>query len=1300
MAKTKITAAQKKKYSPNWKPTELTLAFEDGTFTANWKVPGEAQDSTKYPNKVFTGQTVKWRLDVSDLSKKNDPVDGETIVSGSSGTDTHSYAGWKGKWKGKRGGQAWDYNGKALHRHAFHPYTSGKIIDKAVVTVKGFHDVPNDKKSNGKDYVHGSAHGHRFPGPTSGAAQFAFKKPAKPTVEYEFENNNLTVTVKQDISDPHQEWVRTVMHRRVKGSGGNEIKLDDVTTDQTEYTSVIDMSTYTHGLTTGQSVVFKLNAVAQGVGGDESSGWQTYEIALPDAAVIEKVACTEKAVTGKIRVYVKSVGAYTEEVQLQRRHGEDGSWEDVEGGVDYKQPGVYEPMICSSLYDSVGAAAPVDGEKIYYRIKSTRHNFATYSEAVWADCLFTEAPRTDCAAAIGIIAVTPNISGTFASVVVGYMDITENAGLQLLWSESRDALDSTEPPSTADFADSVQQAPGVAMRRTLNLGISAGKTYYIWARRYREVDSETKYSAYSGAYVLKTNDATDDTCAVALSLTDDGMGIEAVIGIDENNENTGTEITWSDFENAWMSNRTPNELLATWACDSTSRMTGFSKSQTAYLSNLEAGKTYYVKARRYLDPQDGDRSYGDYSKTQVIAIPDVDDTTTLACGIVSAEPNDDGTSVTVVLGWNGDRTGCEVTWSDDSHAWESTDEPQAHEFETVDSENMSGRYFKTSDTALVTGKTYYTVSNSVYTAVSQPNVSNIANYYEYGYAWSNTSTVRVRGLEQGTTYYFRGRSYFDRDDGERAWSPYTNDLNATPYAAPEEVVLTGPDAVERGESIELYWTISGELEQTEWDVHKSGEPGRALATGTGSACHAYVEPERYGSASSITLYVDAGCGGALRQSNSITVGIADKPKCEVCAPVTATAQPLSVEVYTDDRTSSILMTLFSDGVTLAMPDGDRDQLYGDTIWTDDMTPSWTSSLWTNTALYTRLSAESTAATSRYNAAVTAKAATQAALDALTPQSEGYAEAYAANEEAAAAVANTLTAKNNAAAALTAHSSGNTYKATVSLPTGLALVDGGKYRVSARTVEPVAGLTSEPAVSSLSVAWSHQAPVPSSSITVTPDEDDRTATIELAQPSGYVEGDVYDIYRKNANTYELIASDVPVTATVVDRHAPFGSNADLDYVVACRTPDGDVELATYEYELPVDLLRFDWANTFVELPWNVEAGDAYEKSFEARGHVDGSVGGYFDKAVTKTASYQSDINRAEGYGEVNLVRELAEYPGAVFCRTHMGTAFQCDAEVSGIDVRYNTATVPVKLSMTAMDLTSQFMVAPSDITEEE
>ena len=48
----------------------------------------------------------------------------------------------------------------------------------------------------------------------------------------------------------------------------------------------------------------------------------------------------------------------------------------------------------------------------------------------------------------------------------------------------------------------------------------------------------------------------------------------------------------------------------------------------------------------------------------------------------------------------------------------------------IKEEQIKVDYYKTKDTALVSGKTYYTTDGSAYSAVGTPTVDNIANYYE------------------------------------------------------------------------------------------------------------------------------------------------------------------------------------------------------------------------------------------------------------------------------------------------------------------------------------------------------------------------------------------------------------------------------------------------------------------------------------------------------------------------------------------------------------------------------------------
>ena len=59
--------------------------------------------------------------------------------------------------------------------------------------------------------------------------------------------------------------------------------------------------------------------------------------------------------------------------------------------------------------------------------------------------------------------------------------------------------------------------------------------------------------------------------------------------------------------------------------------------------------------------------------------------------------------------------------------------------------NAAGAYFKTADTDIVAGKTYYTVSNSVYSAVASPTKANLGSYYELDILGSSSGTAYVEG---------------------------------------------------------------------------------------------------------------------------------------------------------------------------------------------------------------------------------------------------------------------------------------------------------------------------------------------------------------------------------------------------------------------------------------------------------------------------------------------------------------------------------------------------------------------------
>ena len=1224
-------------------------------------------------------------------------------------------------------------------------------------------------------------------------ATYTFGLPRAPKVSWDYNvaTHVATATVETDEGKDQYERYDTMILVKLRKEDGKEVVLMNWSaTKSTKWQRSWDLSSYIRNLQVGKWVSIRVWAYARGIAGDNPSAakavYAEKNVVFPVSSTPGTVTCDKKAATGRIRVPVTRNGWWVT-VQLQRKI-DNGSWSDVTGATDNHESGTI------SLYDSYGSVNPQPGEYVYYRIKTTRDNFTSYSGQIRADCLFTAKPAETCTATCklaslasnaagtqvtvvmawkdgtantgcelswsqypngwatseaptvqqvtgqdgtsklagwktktyvisgltsgtdywvrmrrykeyssgtkysaydlsgkatkittesaqddkcGILSVTTNSTGTTATVIIGIVEDNTNTGTELSWSEVKGAwTSSTETPSTANITATPTTVTDATWKKTWKTqqtatisSLTPGKTYYVRARRYLTSGGTTTYSPYSAIGSIKMESAQDDTCEIVAIPQSGGTVCKLTITPHEDNTNTGTIVQWTDFENGWYSSDSPNELTANWALssgvqtvwlrgllpgtdywvrarrylesggtttygvwskvkafttrrdtaandkvgivsctpdpsgigatlvvgytednaniatevswssdsaawasnqgpstmeadwtDSKSQSADWKSTQTIYLRGLELGTTYFLKARRYNEDDSG-RTWTPYSACVSFSTPSKRENADARCGLVSVEAVD-GTTAKVVVGWSGDHSGCEVSWSDDPNAWESSQAPSSFEFDWADPDRQSDD-------------------------------------------WSNTGTCYIKGLEEGTTYYVKSRSYYEGD--ARVWSAYSADMSITPFSAPESVVLDAPAAIARGKTIECWWEVSGDKPQTEWHMHDATAPLRAIAEGTGSLCHASIEPERYGDADSVSIYVEAGCGGGLTRSDTAIVAIADVPTCDAACAATLTAQPAQFEVLADDPSVRLLATCYSKGCTLSAPDGDWDQLDGDAVWTQALVPQWTETTWAETATYARISGEvddaedaaaaaETAfeATDEYAAlqaaisdletaesdlssaqtalsdaqaalasAQAALAAAQAILDGLTPEDEGYAEAVAAVEAAEAdvedaeddvedaegdvedaqeayddAMAAQIAAYNasyatsegiavqdaNAAleaaqAALNAYeSTDSVFAATVAMPVS-DLYDEGSYRVEFRTVENVAGLASEPAEVEFDVAYSHQAPDPSAGVySATSDEEVVEGKTYYVQASEYVYTKTEDTSIVSGKTY--------------------------------------------------------------------------------------------------------------------------------------------------------------------------------------
>lgn len=271
-----------------------------------------------------------------------------------------------------------------------------------------------------------------------------------------------------------------------------------------------------------------------------------------------------------------------------------------------------------------------------------------------------------------------------------------------------------------------------------------------------------------------------------------------------------------------------------------------------------------------------------------------------------------------------------------------------------------------------------------------------------------------------------------------------------------------------------------------------------------------------------------------------------------------------------------------------------------------------------------------------------------------------------------------------------------YYVTVTLPDKRTFLDGADYVLQCIAVDPDTGFQSEIANVPFTVDWAHQAEHPGWGTSIVVDAESKSAQISPSRPSSWAPGDVYDLYRVTNDSVDLIAEGVSYTMACCDRYAPFGKNVTLAYRVANRTKDGDVEWRDFQYHLKGHQLRFDWGEgQAVELPYNKELSDSYDKNYEAHTHLDGSRSGHWNPGYVKKGNFKTKLPKVLDAATVKVLRDLATYPAPVFVRTPDGGAFQANVTVSGLDDNYDDLLTGVSIKVESLTLSDMFRLSATD-----
>lgn len=258
-----------------------------------------------------------------------------------------------------------------------------------------------------------------------------------------------------------------------------------------------------------------------------------------------------------------------------------------------------------------------------------------------------------------------------------------------------------------------------------------------------------------------------------------------------------------------------------------------------------------------------------------------------------------------------------------------------------------------------------------------------------------------------------------------------------------------------------------------------------------------------------------------------------------------------------------------------------------------------------------------------------------------------------------------------------------------------LVNGCTYDLRAQAVNGETGLYSDVVSAAFKVAWTRRAPAPDATIEVNAEE--LSVTITTKQTEDMVDGDTYEVYRMTKDGIYLIAEGLEPGSVVTDRYAPYSFEGSA-YRLAVRTTDGDCMWSDFPYLLDHSAIRLDWEDSFVELHYGIEISEGIAKSFESREHLDGTINGYWDKAVSHQAKFSTNIIRFDSLETQQLLREVARYAGAVFVRTGSGLAFDANVEVDDIEEACTEGSIGVSLSVEEIELTSAHACSMSDIID--
>lgn len=697
---------------------------------------------------------------------------------------------------------------------------------------------------------------------------------------------------------------------------------------------------------------------------------------------------------------------------------------------------------------------------------------------------------------------------------------------------------------------------------------------------------------------VKAPTAADDKCEVLSCVPGpDGTSMEVIVGYDlvsssADDDATGTQFGWSNDADAWRSTEQPSTFDvadAEWDRETIpSGDTGHGTWRYRHrlvVRGLAEGESYHFRARRYMEGEDA-TTYGRWCN------PMVAQTTTTPPSVSLTAPTGIERGAGLDLAWVLASLSTQTRW-----------------------EVRKPSFAKTADTAIVTGKTYYTLSNGAYAKVANPVAAQLASYYE------RQDVILAEGDDASGATTVPWERIEEHADGDRITVCVDCSTGSNPVESEwrDVAIADRPTLMVYAPTLTAQPAIlTVESETYPLDVAWSVLAATDSSTGPDGTTEQYAGDVVAGGLESMTL-------AQVAWSDSLLHAEYAERLTDAQAALTAAQEVLDELEEGDEGYDEAVeaVSVATDEVAMATALESTSQVrYQGTI-----------QLEVGRVFHDKSDYEVRATPTDRTTDLTGDAATCTfAVDWTHKAPQPATETWALTEDESIV-------------------EGHTYYT---------------YDAEEDEYEEVA----EPDASELSTYY-----VPSPGITVTPyvTEDDngsvrRGCTIALVPPAHAASTDVYDVYRVTHDGAQLVSQPQghALDATLDDSYAPFGDAGDYAYRVACRTADGDVEWRDYDYYADAGVLKLDFGGLTVELPYNLAIGDSYSKDVEIRAHMDGMVEAYHNPTVRRKATLSTDVMRVEDAETAALVRALARHAGTAFVRVPDGSAYEAVVQVKGMD----------------------------------